>query len=123
MAVSLGEIDIAADDQGYDLLPGCYLKIEVSDTGCGIPKELLGKIFEPYFTTKKTGEGTGMGLAVVHGIVTTHKGQVTVYSEPGQSESINRAKAYAMGISEYLHKPVLGHDLLTAARKVLTRRA
>jgi two-component system cell cycle sensor histidine kinase/response regulator CckA len=67
-----------------DIPPGPYLRLTVSDTGHGIPEIVLKRIFEPYFTTKKTGEGTGMGLAVIHGIVKSHGGDVTVYSEPGK---------------------------------------
>lgn len=65
------------------LEPGEYLYIEISDTGCGIPKELLSKIFEPFFTTKETGKGTGLGLAAVYGSVKDHKGAIDVYSEEG----------------------------------------
>ena len=61
-----------------------YLKMVVSDTGAGIPPEILPRIFEPYFTTKGKGEGTGMGLAVVHGLVEKHGGAITVRSEPGR---------------------------------------
>ena len=67
-----------------DLKPGRYLELSVRDTGHGIPQENLGRIFDPYFTTKKTGEGTGLGLAVVHGIVKDHGGDLSVYSEVGK---------------------------------------
>ena len=67
-----------------NLKSGPHLKLTVSDTGPGIPESELDRIFEPFFTTKEKGEGTGMGLAVVHGIVTGHGGDVIVGSEPGQ---------------------------------------
>ncbi len=63
--------------------PGCYLKLTVKDTGHGIEPGLLGKIFEPYFTTKAVGKGTGMGLALVHGIVKSYGGEITVQSDVG----------------------------------------
>lgn len=66
------------------LKPGPYLRLTVSDTGHGIPQAVMKRIFEPYFTTKKTGEGVGMGLAVIHGIVKNHGGDISVTSEPGK---------------------------------------
>lgn len=65
--------------------PGQYIKLAIQDNGKGIPKDQLHQIFNPYFTTKEVGKGTGMGLAIVHGIVESHKGVITVDSEPGNT--------------------------------------
>ncbi|MBI5582873.1 MAG: response regulator, partial [Deltaproteobacteria bacterium] len=67
-----------------ELTPGLYIRLTVSDTGCGMTPDIEDKIFDPYFTTKEEGKGTGLGLAVLHGIVQSHGGAVTVYSEPGK---------------------------------------
>ena len=66
------------------LAAGRYLKITVKDTGPGINPRIIGRIFDPYFTTKGLGKGSGMGLAVVHGIVKNHQGAIFVDSRPGQ---------------------------------------
>ena len=76
------ELGENAPAQHPDLNPGRYVNLTVSDTGHGIPKEEIDRIFDPYFTTKEIGKGTGMGLAVVHGIVKEHNGIITVESEP-----------------------------------------
>jgi two-component system cell cycle sensor histidine kinase/response regulator CckA len=61
--------------------PGCYVMIDIGDTGTGIPREILDKIFDPFFTTKEKGKGTGLGLSTVMGIVKSHKGFLQVHSE------------------------------------------
>lgn len=65
-------------------IDGSFVEIKVSDTGCGIPEEDLGKLFTPFFTTKALGKGTGLGLSIVYGIIKMHKGQITAQSEVGQ---------------------------------------
>ena len=62
---------------------GNYIEVEVSDTGCGIPENIIERIFDPFFTTKEPGHGTGLGLASVYGCVQSHSGEVTVESREG----------------------------------------
>jgi PAS domain S-box-containing protein len=68
---------------------GDFVQLSVRDSGPGIDPEFMGKIFDPYFTTKESGKGTGMGLSVVHGIVKSHGGIISVESEPGKGTTMN----------------------------------
>ena len=89
LEIVLEDVDLSSNDSkaAADLKPGPYVCLTVGDTGCGMDKELLDRIFEPYFTTKPEGEGTGMGLSVVHGIVKNHGGDIIVESEKGRGSS------------------------------------
>jgi len=86
LEVKLEEVDVDAEIAAAhaDLTAGRYARLTVRDTGHGIDKAIMSRIFDPYFTTKKPSEGTGLGLATVHGIVKSHDGAITVQSTPGQ---------------------------------------
>jgi CheY-like chemotaxis protein len=81
---TLPEADVRFDS---GLEPGEFVKLEVTDTGHGIDPGIINRIFDPYFTTKEKGKGTGLGLAVVHGIVKAHGGTIKVSSEIGRGTS------------------------------------
>ena len=89
--VQLQEVSLSA--QEVQVIPrlgsGNYVRLTVKDNGPGIEKSVMDRIFEPFFTTKPTGEGTGMGLAVVHGIVQRHGGSVVVESKPGEGTAFH----------------------------------
>jgi len=91
LGVGLVEIEIIDENTmpDLDILPGKYLKLSVSDTGHGMDTQTLKKIFDPYFTTKGIGEGTGLGLALVYGIVKGHDGVIQVYSSVGKGSVLN----------------------------------
>ena len=99
-----GVIEIAMSDFNTDeklvldfaeLDPGEYIRLSVKDNGCGMDSSTLSKIFDPYFTTKKQGEGSGMGLSVAQGIIKSMNGIITVYSEPDKGTCF---KIYLPGI-------------------------
>ena len=87
--ITIENIDInpARASEYLGLHPGSYIKLTVSDTGHGMSRKILDRIFEPFYTTKGTGEGSGIGLAVVRGIVKNHGGIITARSKPGKGSS------------------------------------
>jgi CheY-like chemotaxis protein len=89
--VSLAGIELDKDRvlQHLDLPGGPYLQLTVKDTGSGMAPEVMERIFDPYFTTKEKGRGTGLGLAVVHGITKDHRGAISVQSEQGKGSTFD----------------------------------
>jgi len=99
------------------LKPGDYLKLSVSDTGEGISPNIIELIFEPYFTTKKPGEGTGMGLAMVHGIVKGYGGEITVESKMGKGTV---STVYLPIAKKHIYiKPLLVEELPLGTERIL----
>ncbi len=90
LTVTLKQTQITAPDLYFpELVPGNYVQLDFSDTGCGMEEEVLNKIFDPYFTTKDKEKGIGLGLSVVQGIVKTSKGDIKVSSSPGKGTDIH----------------------------------
>ncbi len=110
LGVNLSRVSIDAEDNkvaSSELLPGDYILLTISDTGCGMDSRTLERIFEPYFTTKSNGKGTGLGLSMVHGIVKSCQGHVSVYSEPSK------------GTSFHVYLPRMGGEQATQGGSVL----
>lgn len=85
--LQIDPLDIKAADM--QISSGQYMLLSVKDNGCGMNRNTLDRIFDPYFTTKPLEKGTGMGLSVVHGIVKNHGGHIDIYSEPGKGTSVH----------------------------------
>ena len=85
----LMEVDDEFSKTCPDLHPGPYVRLSVFDTGSGMDSATMERIFDPFFTTKPVGQGTGLGLAVVHGIMKSHDGGITVYSQPGEGTAFH----------------------------------
>ena len=102
------EVDRAFASAHPPLHPGLHVCLHVRDTGPGMPPEVVERIFDPFFTTKAIGEGTGMGLAIVHGIIASHDGAITVESTPGVGSTftVYLPQSTATATTEALPHPV-----------------
>ena len=91
LSITLKYVDIgsASISELPDLAPGSYLRLSIADTGQGMDEAVKQRIFEPYFTTKGPSEGTGLGLALVYGIIRSLSGGIAVFSEPGQGTTFD----------------------------------
>jgi len=90
LKITLHAVTLAAQQaEKFVLKPGRYCLLELCDDGSGIPEKIQARVFEPFFTTKQVGKGTGMGLAVVHGIVQIHDGGITIDSKPGVGTTVS----------------------------------
>lgn len=103
LAVSLSDVYLNENDCRqtlFRLKPGKYIKIDFTDTGCGIPEENLDKIFEPFFTTREKGEGIGLGLSAVYGTIQDHNGAVSAVSTVSKGTTFTILLPLAEGVTE-----------------------
>jgi len=119
LTISLEQVKLEKKDlpSTGELVPGTYLRLCVSDTGEGIPEEIMTRIFDPFFTTKPQGKGTGMGLSMVHGIVGSLGGTISVSSRPSHGTRFDILLPQAHGVSK--QKDEVRENTVTGQGRVL----
>jgi PAS domain S-box-containing protein len=110
------DIDELYCKSNIDAKPGQYVVLSVTDTGVGIAPEVSKRIFEPFFTTKPLGEGTGLGLSVVYGIVRQHGGFISLYSEPGKGTTL---KVYFPVTERMVHEETIQDKPVTGGNETI----
>jgi CheY-like chemotaxis protein len=118
LSVILDTVHVNDDASEPNIAHGSYLKLSISDTGHGMTPEVMEKIFEPYFTTKELGRGTGLGLSVVHGIVKSHGGVITCESTPGKGTTFN-IYLPELVIGTEVHKSTIEETLPVGTERIL----
>lgn len=119
LTISLKQRNIGSNDlKEHDIAIGSYAILTISDTGAGIRKEVIEKVFDPYFTTKGIGKGTGLGLSVVQGIVKQCKGAIDIYSEVGKGTNV-RVFFPTMGDETFKHKNDIGFTVKGGSERIL----
>ncbi|HEU4416816.1 MAG TPA: PAS domain S-box protein, partial [Candidatus Angelobacter sp.] len=106
LQVTAKALNVTPDFVGSNarLKEGRYVRLSISDNGCGMDSAILDRIFDPFFTTQDPGQGTGLGLSVVHGIMNDHDGSISVYSERGKGSTF---RLYFPAVKEAGEKPIL----------------
>jgi PAS domain S-box-containing protein len=120
LKVTLEEVKLEKKDlPGQDMLPGDYACFTITDSGVGMDKDLMEQIFDPFFTTKEKYKGTGMGLSVVHGIVKSMKGAISVESDPGKGTKFSVFFPMIKGASQKNNNPPSKWQLMGGHEKIL----
>ena len=132
VATSLVHLDDASASQNVDARAGQFIRLIVSDTGCGMSPEVLNRVFDPFYTTKEVGKGTGLGLSTVHGIVKQHEGWIEVSSRLGHGTRFDiflpvwdqpAAPAQPKASSKPTPYPVTGETVLIVEDESIVREA
>jgi len=122
LTIETANVDLDAtyfENHGVVAVPGTYVMLAVTDTGCGMNKETQAQIFEPFFTTKEKGKGTGLGLSTVYGIVKQSNGFIWVYSEPGRGTTFKVCLPRLEGDAEVLKNEKIPVGVLTGSETIL----
>jgi len=120
LSIAVEPVELAGPDATHHRVrPGAYVRFAVTDTGTGMDEATKQSVFEPFFTTKEVGRGTGLGLAVAHGIVTKHCGQIVVDSELGKGSTFTVFLPRARGVSPSASIPTLRQPTLPGHETVL----